>query len=291
MSARRVSSWTRPSMPWPRWPDPGSPSISWRRQPPMRCWTVAGRWTSPSSARRPRRAPGWSSATHGRPVASCRQGDIVINELACGYNGYSVQLGTPICIGEPPSWIREFYESVVLPGYDLMAEQLVGGNTWDEVMKSSAFFRDMGYDSRSLFLHCIDFVSHPPHVMWDHVVAEDDEQILGAGDGGDARADDHHPRWAVRHLLRTNLCPHRGWQREGDQVPPRAAGGVTGQMSSPRSARSRANRRSIMGSISVRTSSSRIAMIAIHPPRHLLETVDELGPGLGRRPSRRRSAR
>ena len=64
---------------------------------------------------------------------------------------------------------------------DLMAEKLVGGNTWDDVMKSSEFFREKGYDSRPLYLHCIDFVSHPPHVMWDHVVAEDNEPDLIPG--------------------------------------------------------------------------------------------------------------
>ena len=117
----------------------------------------------------------------GNPWPSARalqKGDIIINELACGYNGYSVQVGTPICIGEPPTWIREFFDGVVLPGYDLMAEKLIGGNTWDDVMKAGGFFRDKGYDSRSLYLHCIDFVSHPPHVLWDHVVANDDELDL-----------------------------------------------------------------------------------------------------------------
>jgi Xaa-Pro aminopeptidase len=92
-----------------------------------------------------------------------------------------VQIGSPICIGAPPSWIREFFDEVVLPGYDLMAEQLVGGNNWEDVMKASQFFRDKGYDSRPLFLHCIDFTSHTPHVMWDHVVAEDNELDLEAG--------------------------------------------------------------------------------------------------------------
>lgn len=109
-----------------------------------------------------------------------RQGDIIINELACGYNGYTVQLGTPLCIGEPPDWIRTFFDDVVT-GYDLMAEQLKGGNTWDDVMRASAFFRDKGYDSRPLYLHCIDFVSHPPHVMWDHVKAEENEDVIEPG--------------------------------------------------------------------------------------------------------------
>ena len=120
----------------------------------------------------------------GNPWPSSRrlqEGDIIINELACGYNGYSVQIGSPICIGEPPPWIREFFDDIVLPGYELMAEQVVGGNSWDDVMKANQYFRDKGYDSRPLFLHCIDFVSHSPHVMWDHVVAGDNERILEPG--------------------------------------------------------------------------------------------------------------
>ena len=86
----------------------------------------------------------------------------------------------PLCIGEPPDWIRTFFDDVVT-GYDLMAEQLKGGNTWDDVMRASAFFRDKGYDSRPLYLHCIDFVSHPPHVMWDHVKAEENEDVIEPG--------------------------------------------------------------------------------------------------------------
>jgi Xaa-Pro aminopeptidase len=119
----------------------------------------------------------------GNPWPSSRQlqkGDIIINELACGYNGYSVQLGTPICIGEPPQWIREFFDDVV-EGFDIMAEKMVGGGTWDDVVKSSQFFRDKGYDSRPLYLHCIDFVSHHPHVMWDRFEGDDADISMEPG--------------------------------------------------------------------------------------------------------------
>jgi Xaa-Pro dipeptidase len=119
----------------------------------------------------------------GNPWPSSRQlrkGDIIINELACGYNGYSVQLGTPICIGEPPQWIRDFFDDVV-EGYDIMAEGMVGGGTWDDVVKSSQFFRDKGYDSRPLYLHCIDFVSHNPHVMWDRFEGDEADVDMEAG--------------------------------------------------------------------------------------------------------------
>ena len=108
----------------------------------------------------------------GNPWPSARpleRGDIVINELACGYNGYSVQLGSPICIGEPTAEVRSLFDDVVIPGYDLMAAQLVGGNTWEDVLAAAQFYRDQDVDSRPLLLHCIDLVSHNPHVMWDHV--------------------------------------------------------------------------------------------------------------------------
>ena len=41
----------------------------------------------------------------GNPRPSGRvlsNGDIVIMELAAGYRGYSAQIGSPVCIGEPP---------------------------------------------------------------------------------------------------------------------------------------------------------------------------------------------
>lgn len=108
----------------------------------------------------------------GNPWPSSRplqRGDVIINELACGYNGYSVQIGSPICIGEPTAEIRSLFDNVVIPGYDLMAAQLKGGNTWENVLAAADFYRGAGVDSRPLFLHCIDLVSHNPHVMWDHV--------------------------------------------------------------------------------------------------------------------------
>lgn len=120
----------------------------------------------------------------GNPWPSSRKlekGDIIINELACGYRGYSVQIGTPVCIGEPPRWIRTFFDDIVRPGFELMAEQLVGGNTWEDVRRAGQFFRERGYDGRALLLHCLDFVSHTPHVLWDDIRAGADEQVLVPG--------------------------------------------------------------------------------------------------------------
>lgn len=120
----------------------------------------------------------------GNPWPSSRKlekGDIIINELACGYRGYSVQIGTPIAIGEPPGWIREFFDETVRPGFDLMADQLRPGKTWEDVRRAGGFFAERGYDGRPLYLHCLDFVSHPPHVLWDRVSAGEEEMTLIPG--------------------------------------------------------------------------------------------------------------
>ncbi len=120
----------------------------------------------------------------GNPWPSSRElqkGDIIINELACGYNGYTVQIGTPICIGEPTTQVREMFDEVVLPGFLLQAAELKPGNTWDDVMRAGRFYGEKGYDSRPLYLHCIDFVSHPPHVMVDHSAAGEEEMVLAPG--------------------------------------------------------------------------------------------------------------
>jgi Xaa-Pro aminopeptidase len=47
-------------------------------------------------------------------------GDIVIMQLAAGYRGYSAQIGSPVCIGEPPKEIRRFFDDIVLPGFEKM---------------------------------------------------------------------------------------------------------------------------------------------------------------------------
>lgn len=120
----------------------------------------------------------------GNPWPSDRKlekGDIILNELACGYNGYSVQLGTPIAIGEPPEWIQKFFGEIVKPGFDLLADQLRPGNTWEDVRRAGGFYGERGYDARPLFLHSLDFVSHPPHVLWDHIAAGEEEMTLVPG--------------------------------------------------------------------------------------------------------------
>ncbi|MFW6033844.1 MAG: M24 family metallopeptidase [bacterium] len=120
----------------------------------------------------------------GNPWPSSRriqEGDIIINELACGYNGYTVQLGSPICVGTPPEWISRFFYEVVRPGFDRTAAQLQPGNTWEDVRRAGQFFREQGYDGRPLLLHTMDHVTHKPHVYWDRVEAPEGHEAIVPG--------------------------------------------------------------------------------------------------------------
>ena len=53
----------------------------------------------------------------GNPRPSGRvlqHGDIVNMELAAGYRGYTAQIGSPICLGEPTDMVRKFWNDITL---------------------------------------------------------------------------------------------------------------------------------------------------------------------------------
>jgi Xaa-Pro aminopeptidase len=120
----------------------------------------------------------------GNPRPSQRRlakGDIILNELAAGFNGYSAQIGVPICVGNPTDKVRRMFDEVALPSYQLMAEQLAPGKTLLEVWEASRFIRQKGYQSRPGHLHGIDFVTHSPHIGAEGPSGEDYELVLKPG--------------------------------------------------------------------------------------------------------------
>jgi Xaa-Pro aminopeptidase len=110
-----------------------------------------------------------------------RDGDIVIMELAAGYRGYSAQIGSPVCIGDPPAEVRRFFDDVVLPGFERMVAVARAGHHLNELMEASRFYREKGVQSRPIHIHGIDFVSSEPHIFTDHIQAEEYEQVLQPG--------------------------------------------------------------------------------------------------------------
>lgn len=120
----------------------------------------------------------------GNPRPSRRalsEGDIIIMELAAGYRGYSAQIGSPVCVGEPPAEIRGFWDEIAKPGYERMAAEIGPGKPMEGLREAGRFFREHGVQSRPIHAHGIDFVSDGPHVFTERIVAEPFEAVMRPG--------------------------------------------------------------------------------------------------------------
>src|SRR5213075_3370444 len=72
----------------------------------------------------------------GNPRPSGRvlaKGDIINMELAVGYRGYTAQIGSPICLGEPTDMVRKFWDEIALPGFESMAGEIKPGNPLEAI--------------------------------------------------------------------------------------------------------------------------------------------------------------
>ncbi len=117
----------------------------------------------------------------GNPRPSGRvlkKGDIILDEIAVEYKGHQVQVGTPICVGEPSSKVVDFFEEIVLPGFNHMASTLKPGNNLEEIRRAATFFREHGFQSRPIILHGLGVSSEGPEVRTDRVDAEPYETVL-----------------------------------------------------------------------------------------------------------------
>lgn len=121
----------------------------------------------------------------GNPRPSARElraGDIVMMELAAGYRGYTAQIGSPVCIGQPPEKVQRFFDEIVLPGFERMCETIEPGRSLEDARAAGRFFREHGAQSRPIHLHGIDLVTGSPHVFTDRVEAEGSvDEVLQPG--------------------------------------------------------------------------------------------------------------
>lgn len=120
----------------------------------------------------------------GSPRPSARvlqKGDIINMELAAGYRGYTAQIGSPICLGEPTEMVRRFWEEITLPGYRRIIAEIAPGKPVENMRQASRFFREKGVQSRPTQCHGIDLVTDNPHVTAEHVKAGPFEQVLKPG--------------------------------------------------------------------------------------------------------------
>src|SRR5438132_233262 len=120
----------------------------------------------------------------GNPRPSGRvlkKGDIINMELAAGFRGYSAQIGSPICVGEPTEMVRKFWDEITLPGYKKIVAEIAPGKPTENMRIASKFFRDNGVQSRPTQCHGIDLVTDNPHISAEHVKGEEIDMILKPG--------------------------------------------------------------------------------------------------------------
>src|SRR6476469_6091679 len=120
----------------------------------------------------------------GNPRPSGRvlkKGDIINMELAAGYRGYTAQVGSPICVGEPNEMVKKFWEEITLPGYNKIVAEMLPGKNAKAMQDASKFFRDKGVQSRPTQCHGIDIVTDNPHVTSDHIGGTEADMILKPG--------------------------------------------------------------------------------------------------------------
>jgi Xaa-Pro aminopeptidase len=110
-----------------------------------------------------------------------RAGDIVMMELAAGYRGYTAQIGSPVCIGEPPADVRRFFDEIVLPGFERLVETIGPDRSLEEARTAGRFFREHGAQSRPIHIHGIDLVTASPHVFTEHLDGEGFDEVLQPG--------------------------------------------------------------------------------------------------------------
>ncbi len=120
----------------------------------------------------------------GNPRPSWRtleEGDIIIMELAAAYRGYSAQIGSPICVGRASPQARQFFDEIVLPGFELMVDHIGPGRPMEDLRTAGRFFREHGAQSRPIHVHGIDLITGEPHVFTDHVSGRPEDLMLRPG--------------------------------------------------------------------------------------------------------------
>lgn len=124
------------------------------------------------------------SVVFGSPRPSGRvlsEGDIVNMELAAGYRGYTAQIGSPICVGQPTEMVRRFWDEIALPGFKLMAKEIAPGKPVENIRTAGEFFRQKGVQSRPIHAHGIDLITDGPHVFTHATEAEEFERVFKPG--------------------------------------------------------------------------------------------------------------
>ena len=108
-------------------------------------------------------------------------GDVIVNELSVGILGYTAQFGQPICVGDPAPPVRKFWDEVVKPGFNLLAEYMRPGVTVEALQEAGRWYNDHGCQGRPLLLHGMDITTSRPRIGRERIIAYDFERVFKPG--------------------------------------------------------------------------------------------------------------
>lgn len=108
-------------------------------------------------------------------------GDVIANELSAGVMGYTAQFGNPICLSEPDPKVRQFWDEVVGPGFNLLAECMRPGATAEELQEAGLWYNNHGCQGRPLLLHGMDITTSRPRIGRERIIANDYERTFKPG--------------------------------------------------------------------------------------------------------------
>jgi Xaa-Pro aminopeptidase len=120
----------------------------------------------------------------GNPAPSNRKlqkGDFINNELAFAYRGYTTQIGTPICIGQPTEEIRRMFDEIVVPGFRRLEALLRPDVSYEEFRQAGQWYRQQGYQGRPTLLHSIDIVTNKPYIWVEETAVSPTETHFEPG--------------------------------------------------------------------------------------------------------------
>ena len=110
-----------------------------------------------------------------------KEGDIILNEMVATYKGYSAKIGHPITVGDPTEEVNTFFKEVVLGGYRALENQLMPGNSLEDVRQAGSYFREKGAQSRPVMVHGLDLITALPFIYTDQVKSMPGDEVIRPG--------------------------------------------------------------------------------------------------------------
>jgi Xaa-Pro aminopeptidase len=101
--------------------------------------------------------------------------------MAAGYGGVTVQIGNPICIGEPTEQAQKLWDEAVIPSANAIDAALKPGSTLEDVRVAGHVIVDNGYTGRPTLCHGMDIATSSPHIRMEEIHGAEYEQTLQAG--------------------------------------------------------------------------------------------------------------